>query len=96
MIQSALRDGPAALAGLSAGDKLVAVDGLRCDETTLKVILNRRRPGSALRVHAFRRDELIETTLTLASPPPQINLAIEGRSALRSAWLASHAQRRPG
>ena len=96
VIQSALRDGPAALAGLSAGDKLVAVDGLRCDETTLKVILNRRRPGSALRVLAFRRDELIETTLTLASPPPQINLAIEGRNAQRSAWLGSHAQRRPG
>jgi predicted metalloprotease with PDZ domain len=96
VIQSAHRDGPAALAGLSAGDKLVAVDGLRCDEATLKAVLNRRKPGSALRVHAFRRDELVETTLTLAAPPPQISLAIEGRNAQRNAWLASQAGRRSG
>jgi predicted metalloprotease with PDZ domain len=96
VIQSAHRDGPAALGGLSAGDRLVALDGLRCDEAILKAMLNRRRPGNVIRVHAFRRDELIETTLMLASPPPQISLAVEGRNAQRSAWLGSQAGQRAG
>jgi predicted metalloprotease with PDZ domain len=87
VIHSAHRDGPAALAGLSAGDKLMAVDGLRCDEATLKAVLARRKPGSELRVHAFRRDELVEATVTLAAPPPAIKLVAAGRNVLRSAWL---------
>ena len=87
VIQNALRDGPAARAGLSAGDRLVAVDGLRCDEATLKAVLHRRRPGTGIRVHAFRRDELIETTVTLAAPPPQVTLAFQGRNSQRNAWL---------
>ena len=87
LIQSAHRDGPAARAGLSAGDKLVAVDGLRCDEATLKAVLARRRPGTQIKVHAFRRDELIESTVTLAAPPPLITLAVRGRNAQRNAWL---------
>jgi predicted metalloprotease with PDZ domain len=87
VIQSAHRDGPAAAAGLSAGDKLVAVDGLRCEEATLKAVLHRRKPGSRIRVHAFRRDELIETMLTLAAPPAQISLAMQGRNIQRNAWL---------
>lgn len=56
-------------AGLSAGDALVAVDGLRVDERALKAMLARRRPGERLRVHAFRRDELIECELALDAPP---------------------------
>ena len=76
-------------AGLSAGDRLVAVDGLRCDEATLKAILMRRAPGSAVRVHAFRRDELVETTLTLAPARPAITLVASARNAQRDAWLAS-------
>ena len=89
VIHSADRDGPAARAGLSAGDRLVAVDGLRCDEATLKAILMRRAPGSAVRVHAFRRDELVETTLTLAPARPAITLVASARNAQRDAWLAS-------
>ena len=87
VIQSALRDGPAARGGLSAGDKLVAMDGLRCDEATLKAVLARRKPGTEVKVHAFRRDELIESTITLAAPPPLITLTAKGRNAQRSAWL---------
>jgi predicted metalloprotease with PDZ domain len=86
-IHSAHRDGPAARAGLSAGDRLVAVDGLRCDEATLKAVLARRKPGTPVRVHAFRRDELVEATVTLAAPPRAVTLMASGRNALRGAWL---------
>ncbi|MBA3477475.1 MAG: M61 family metallopeptidase [Lautropia sp.] len=91
VIQHAQRDGPAARAGLSAGDRLMAVDGLRCDETALKAVLARRKPGSEIRIHAFRRDELIEATVILAAPPPLITLAADGRNARRSAWLGGRA-----
>lgn len=35
----------------------------------LSVLLERRAPGTPLRVHAFRRDELSEQVLELAGPP---------------------------
>lgn len=56
-------------AGLSAGDTLVAVDGLRIDERALKALLARRKPGDRLRVHAFRRDELFDCEIELDAPP---------------------------
>ena len=43
--------------------------------------------GTQIKVHAFRRDELIESTVTLAAPPPLITLAVRGRNVQRSAWL---------
>lgn len=57
-------------AGLSAGDVLVAIDGLRVpDEATLKAMLGRHRPGERVTVHAFRRDELLEVDVELQAPP---------------------------
>ncbi len=56
-------------AGLAPGDVVVALDGLRTgDEAACKAILARRRPGDRMRVHAFRRDELIERELELDAP----------------------------
>ena len=89
-IQSAHRDGPATRAGLSAGDRLVAVDGLRCDEAALKSMLARRKPGDVVKVHAFRRDELVEAAVMLAAPPPAVTLGARGSNALRNGWLRSY------
>ena len=73
----------------SRSDRLVAVDGLRCDEAALRAALTRKAPGSALKIHAFRRDELIEATVVTASVPAVVSLAANGRSPAREAWLGT-------
>ncbi|MFA5522503.1 MAG: PDZ domain-containing protein [Castellaniella sp.] len=62
--------GAAHRAGLSAGDVLAAVGGLRItDETGLKRVLAAWQPGDTVDVHVFRRDELRCFRLALAPPP---------------------------
>lgn len=61
--------GAAHKAGLSAGDVLVAVDGLRVDAPAgLDVLLSQYRAGERVRVHVFRRDELRVFTVRLSAP----------------------------
>ena len=90
-----LEGGPAQAAGLSAGDVLVAVDGLKVTGANLEAQLGRHRAGETLRIHAFRRDELMEFELTLAEPPPiSIKLKLAERpsaavKALRQGWIGS-------
>ena len=83
--------GAAHAAGLSAGDILVALDGLRITQATFDALLARQRPGNTVGVHAFRRDELLQTTVTLA--PPVADTArltpASKPNALRRAWLGS-------
>jgi predicted metalloprotease with PDZ domain len=75
-------------AGLSAGDTLVAIDGLRVDERAVKALLARRRPGERLRVHAFRRDELLECELALDAPPAlEASLTLAPRPGARATRL---------
>ncbi|SOE52375.1 protease, putative [plant metagenome] len=61
-------NGAAHRAGLSAGDVLVAIDGLKVDAGNLDTVLQRYQPGQAVTLHAFRRDELRTFTLRLAAP----------------------------
>ena len=62
-----LRGGAAWRAGLSAGDVVIAVDGLRVSGREL---LDRAADaiGRPLAVHAFRRDELMTFTVTPTAP----------------------------
>ena len=95
-ILTAERDGPATAAGLSAGDHLVAVDGLRCTEGRLKTLLARKAPGETVLVAAFRRDELLMATVALVEAPGTIRLEAQpGAHAMRAAWLGT-AQKRGG
>jgi predicted metalloprotease with PDZ domain len=59
--------GPAHQAGLSAGDVVIAIDGLRVNgnPSNLDQLLARYRVGDSVTVHAFRRDELLSFELTL-------------------------------
>jgi predicted metalloprotease with PDZ domain len=87
-----LDGGAAQLAGLAAGDVIAAVDGLRVTGRTLERRLDRFRPGARVRVHAFRRDELIETDLVLKGRAHDTcYLEVTGNDAAtrrrRRAWL---------
>lgn len=75
-------------AGLSGGDVLVALDGLRVTPASLPTLLARCPAGSTLRVLAWRRDELIESQLTLdAAPKTQVSLQVKKPNAGLAAWL---------
>ncbi len=88
--------GPAHHAGLSAGDTLVAIDGLRVTGSNLDGLLQRYRVGDVIEVHAFRRDELMTFDVTLESDTaPQFSLTIRDKPLtamrLRKTWLKSRS-----
>jgi len=58
-------DGSAMNAGLSAEDSIIAVDGIRLSLDKLEQKLALANVGDSWQVHAFRRDELYEFTVTL-------------------------------
>ena len=57
-------------AGLSAGDTLLAMDGLRVNQQSFTDIIRRHRVGDRVSVSVFRRDELINFTMELAAIRP--------------------------
>ncbi len=68
-IAAVYEGGAAHQAGLSAGDVLVALDGLRVnDAASLNQLLPAYQPGDTVQVHVFRRDELRVFSLSLAAP----------------------------
>jgi predicted metalloprotease with PDZ domain len=90
-----LDGGAAQLAGLSAGDIVVAIDGLRATGRNLERRLEKFQPGARVRVHAFRRDELIETDVVLKGRPHDTcYLSVTGNDAAarrrRQSWLGKH------
>ena len=86
---------PAQQAGLSAGDQIVAIDGLRF--AGLEPLLSSSQPGRVLDVHAFRRDELYQCRVTLVEAPLDTAwLAVDTTAApaaavARDAWLGTAA-----
>ena len=84
---------PAQEAGLSAGDQIVALDGLRAGGSRLDPVLARYAPGDRVEILAFRRDELLRMDVVLASQPPvKWKLAVDAKSGvrarrLRAGWL---------
>ncbi|WP_094809743.1 M61 family metallopeptidase [Bordetella genomosp. 12] len=69
VLATVFEGGAAHRAGLSAGDVLVAIDGLKVEAPAgLDVLLSQYRPGDRVLVHVFRRDELRAYRLRLAAP----------------------------
>ncbi|PKO56565.1 MAG: peptidase M61 [Betaproteobacteria bacterium HGW-Betaproteobacteria-21] len=92
-IATAWDDGPAQRAGLSAGDVLIALDGLKVSASNIDALLERRQPGERIEVHAFRRDELMRFELELeAAASESVKLSVSEKAAsavrqLRKGWL---------
>ena len=101
-IATAYSGGAAQRAGLSAGDVVVAIDGLRASEAMLKARLARARPRDVIEIVAFRRDELMHFEVRLGVPDPgapRLGLAPRPSAAARrllAGWLRTPtAQPRP-
>ena len=86
---------PAQQAGLSAGDTLLALDGLRVTDASLDKLLARYQPGDAVEIHVFRRDELMRFSVRLATrPPSKVTLAADSKAGkaaqtARARWLGA-------
>lgn len=84
--------GSAQLAGLSAGDVLVAIDGLRASTASLTRALKHKLAGEQLQITSFRRDELMTCTLILQEAPhdsARLSWLPQARqSSVTKTWLA--------
>ncbi len=88
---------PASRAGLSSGDCIVAIDGIKATTEMLTSLLQRPSDGKVLSMHAFRRDELRTFDVVLETAPLDtawLDLdvdAVASSVARRVAWLGPHA-----
>jgi predicted metalloprotease with PDZ domain len=94
--------GAAQKAGLSAGDVVIAADGLKVGRSSLARIAGERTPGERLHLHIFRRDELFEVDVVLQAPPLEaVWFALDDKAAAevvarRRGWLLPRFQPGPG
>lgn len=93
IVTSVLRGSAAERAGLAPGDELIAIDGRRVDEPSLREKLKHRQPGERIELLYARREEIAFVEVTLAEPPPEAmeivarpDAPAEAR-AIGTAWL---------
>ncbi len=89
--------GTAHRAGIAAGDVLLAIDGLRVSAdnpaANLEKQLSSYRAGETIRIHVFRRDELMQFDVILADehiPKYALSVSEEETASMREArrnWL---------
>jgi predicted metalloprotease with PDZ domain len=91
MILRLIEAGSAQIAGLSAGDQVIAIDGLRLNLGQVEKKLLRASPGDVWQVHAFRRDELhhFDIQLQAATQNTFVLKAGDQPQSKRLAWLGS-------
>lgn len=89
-VQVVYEQGAAMAAGLSAGDVIIAVDGIKTDAAGLDGRLQGYQEGEVVEVHVFRRDELLRFRVTLApseASTAYLTLAQGGLTDKGRAWL---------
>ncbi len=83
-----VEQGALQLAGLSAGDVIIAVDGLKLNLASLEGRQLRAKPGDRWQLHAFRRDELHQFEVVLQTAPSNTAvLAVADAERARLGWL---------
>ena len=86
-------DSPAGLAGIDAGDELLAMDGIRVNAEQLLDRSKDYQPGDTVQLTVFHQDELLTHTLTFAPPQPDryhissIEEPSEAQKELLFGWL---------
>jgi len=65
MIQSVFTGSAASEAGLSAQDEIIAINGIKVDETNIEKILNRLTAHQKISMHLFRQDVLQEKLIII-------------------------------
>ncbi|HLU38236.1 MAG TPA: peptidase M61 [Planctomycetota bacterium] len=101
-IQSALRDGPAVRGGLSAGDEILALGGLRVGASTFDDVLRAvGRAGKPLTALVARRGRVITREVIPGAPSQRGGCTLEvapdstpRQDALRRGWLGADQPRR--
>jgi len=91
-----LEGGAAQEAGISAGDVIVAVDGLRAGQAGLDQAIAKRRPGESVTIHAFRRDEMMTFEVRLKRADADTCVLAEpagARARLLERWLTPDSPR---
>lgn len=94
VITNVFDQGAAQLAGLSAGDVFIALDGLRVTESNLDNLVSRAINGTPLEAVVFRRDELMHFAVTpLPAAANTCELWFDNEAAGRAvdyqrAWLS--------
>ena len=84
LIQSARRDGSGVLAGLSANDVIVAIDGLKA---TTKLVEKYAKQDGTYTVYAFRRDEFMQFEVNASgSVLTEVSLNVEDQAKAEK-WL---------
>lgn len=68
-ITQVLEDSPAAKAGIVVNDVIVAMDGVKATDSSIKAIFNNLAIGDKVKVHSFRDDILLVDELTLEDSP---------------------------
>ncbi len=97
-LASVLRDSAAEIAGLSPGDELLAVDGRRVDDGTVRKRLEARKPGETVEVLYARHERVASTTVVLAEPAPEsyelavIAASSESARRLGAGWMGPDAE----
>ncbi|HEY0189546.1 MAG TPA: PDZ domain-containing protein [Kofleriaceae bacterium] len=92
-VTGVLDDSPAAAAGLSPGDEIIAIDGFRVTgEGELRNLAGAQQPGAVVELAVFRRGRLTRVAVTLGAAPPTryeiAGIADPGPAAGRfQAWI---------
>ena len=80
------------MAGLSAQDSIIAVNGLKLTLAQLEQQILLAEANDTWKIHAFRRDELMEFEMTLAAARNDTVVLLADRpDQQRQAWLSGRA-----